>query len=57
MKKDIHNKMIFGVCSGLANEFHIDPTIVRLCFAVAAIMGVGFPVVIYIVLAMVMPSE
>lgn len=57
MKKDINNKMIFGVCSGLAKEFQIDPTIVRLCFAVAAIMGFGLPVVVYVVLAMVMPTE
>lgn len=57
MKKDISNKMIFGVCSGLAKEFQIDPTIVRLCFAVAAIMGFGLPVVVYVVLAMVMPTE
>jgi phage shock protein PspC (stress-responsive transcriptional regulator) len=57
MKKDINNKMIFGVCSGLANEFQIDPTIVRLGFAVAALMGFGIPIVVYIVLAMVMPSK
>lgn len=57
MKKDMNNKMIFGVCSGLANEFQMDPTVVRLCFAVAAIMGFGLPVVVYVVLAMVMPTE
>ena len=57
MKKDMHNKMIFGVCSGLANEFQMDPTIVRLGFAVTAIMGFGLPVVVYIVLAIVMPNK
>lgn len=57
MKKDIQNKMIFGVCSGLANEFKIDPTIVRLCFAIATIMGIGFPVIIYIIMAIIMPKK
>jgi len=57
MKKDIQNKMIFGVCSGLANEFKIDATIVRLCFALAAIMGFGLPIIIYIILAVVMPNQ
>lgn len=57
MKKDIQNKMIFGVCSGLANEFKIDATIVRLCFALAAIMGFGLPIIIYIILAVVMPKK
>jgi phage shock protein C len=57
IKKDIHNKMLFGVCSGLANEFNVDPTIVRLIFALGAFMGFGLPVIVYIVLAIVMPSN
>lgn len=57
MKKDMQNKMIFGVCSGLANEFKIDATIVRLCFALAAVMGFGLPIIIYIILAITMPNQ
>ena len=57
MKKDMQNKMLFGVCSGLANEFKVDVTFVRLGFGVAAIMGFGLPVLVYIVLAIVMPEN
>lgn len=56
MKKDLSNKMICGVCSGIAKEVNVDPTIVRALFAILALMGFGLPVIIYIVLAIVMPS-
>ncbi len=54
LQRDHDNKMIFGVCSGLANEMNIDPTIMRLIFAVATLMGFGLPILIYIVLAIIM---
>ena len=57
MKKDLSNKMIFGVCSGIAKETKIDPTIVRAAFAILALMGFGIPVIAYIVLAVVMPNK
>jgi phage shock protein C len=57
MKKDKDNAMIAGVCAGLAKEYNVDVTIVRLGFAAATLMGFGLPVVIYIVMALVMPSE
>jgi len=57
MKRDSSNKIIFGVCSGLAKEFGIDPIIVRLIFFVFTLMGVGFPILIYLILAILMPSD
>jgi len=49
-------KKLFGVCSGLANYFDLDPTIVRVAFLVAAFMfGTGF--LLYIILAFVMPDK
>ena len=57
MKKDKENGMICGVCAGLSKEFNIDITLVRLGFAVATLMGFGLPIIIYIVMALVMPSE
>lgn len=54
MKKDMSNKMIFGVCSGIAREMKTDPTIIRAIFAILTLMGFGLPVIIYIVLAVIM---
>ncbi len=49
-----HNKIIAGVCGGLANHFGWDATLVRIVFAIAAIIGVGSPGIIYLILWLVM---
>lgn len=48
-------KMIAGVCAGLAAEFGISVTIVRLAFLLSTLFGGGMGLVIYIVLWVVMP--
>ncbi len=49
-------KILFGVCGGLAERFEVDPTIVRALFALA-FLSYGFSLVIYIVLAVVLPKK
>jgi len=49
------DRMIAGVCGGLADFFNIDPTIVRLIFVLLFLTGsAGFW--IYIVLMIVVPE-
>jgi phage shock protein PspC (stress-responsive transcriptional regulator) len=50
------DKKIFGVCSGLANYFDTDPTIMRVLFVVA-FFGFGMGLLAYIIMAIVMPSK
>jgi len=50
-------KMLFGVCGGLAEYFGLDPTLIRLIFVFLAIIMVGSPLLIYIILALVMPNR
>jgi phage shock protein PspC (stress-responsive transcriptional regulator) len=50
------DKMIAGVCSGLAAYFSIDVTLVRILAVLGAIFGFGSIVVVYIVLWVVMPE-
>lgn len=50
-----NDKMIAGVCGGLARYFGIDSTIVRLVFVLAVLSGVT--PLIYLVLWIVMPEE
>ncbi|HSB66207.1 MAG TPA: PspC domain-containing protein [Anaerolineales bacterium] len=52
-----NNRMIAGVCSGLANFFGIDPTVVRLIFVAGALLGFGSFILIYLVLFIVVPEE
>jgi len=51
---DKANKKILGVCAGLANWTGMDAMIIRLIFAVATVVGVGSPVLIYILLALIL---
>ncbi len=53
VKKD---KKIAGVCSGLGEYFDIDPTIVRVLF-LASVLLFGTGVLLYIILAIVMPDD
>ena len=52
-KKD---RMICGVCRGIANYFNIDPTLVRLAFVLIA-MGAGSGILAYIIAAIIIPDE
>ena len=53
VKKD---KKIAGVCGGLGSYFDIDPTLVRVLF-LAAVLMFGTGILLYIILAIVMPDE
>lgn len=50
------DRMIGGVCGGLANYFNIDPVLVRLAFALFTISG-GSGILLYLLLLIVMPLE
>lgn len=57
LKRSQTNRMLTGVCGGIAEYMKVDPTIIRVAFAVTAILGVGAPGIIYIILVFVMPDE
>ena len=50
-----NNRMICGVCAGLAEYLGIDPTVVRLIWAALGLTGTG--IVLYIIAALVMPEN
>jgi phage shock protein PspC (stress-responsive transcriptional regulator) len=49
------DKMLGGVAGGLAEYFDIDPTLVRILFAITLFMG-GTGIIIYIILWIVVPE-
>ncbi len=49
------DKKLCGVCSGVAKYLGLDPTVVRLLWAIIGLSGAGF--VAYIIAAMVIPEE
>lgn len=56
--KSTNNKMLSGVCAGFADFIGIDPTIVRVIYALVSFFTGGFPgVIIYIMLAIIIPED
>ena len=53
--KSAVNRMICGVCGGIGEYFNIDPTIVRLLWAILVFSGPG--IFAYIVAAIIMPRR
>ena len=54
--KSRNDQKIDGVCAGIANYFGVDPTIIRLAWALFVVLG-GCGIVAYIVCALVLPRE
>ena len=48
--------MILGVCSGIADYFDIDPTIIRLLWLVAVFCA-GGGILAYLIAAIVIPED
>ena len=54
--KSIREKMIDGVCGGVAEFFNIDPTLVRLAWILFCAMG-GSGILAYLVAAIIIPRS
>jgi phage shock protein PspC (stress-responsive transcriptional regulator) len=55
MSRNANDKVLGGVCSGIAHYLKIDPTVVRVLFALVTLGGFGTGILIYIVLWIVLP--
>ena len=53
--RSTQNKMIAGVCSGLAEYINIDPTIIRVIWALVGLSGAGL--IAYLVCALIIPEK
>lgn len=56
LTKSRNNKMISGVLAGIAEYFGFDPSILRILYAIAIFFGFGSPIILYIILAIVIPE-
>ena len=60
MKKRLHrfneNKVVAGVCGGIAEYFDMDPTLIRLAWILFCALG-GSGVLAYIIAAIIIPEK
>ncbi|MCI9355070.1 MAG: PspC domain-containing protein [Firmicutes bacterium] len=51
------NKKLGGVCGGIAQCFHFEPSIVRIIFVLLVLLFRLYPIAIYMVLWAILPKE
>lgn len=52
-----NNRMIGGVCGGLAEYFDVDPTVFRVLYAIATVFTAFSGVILYLILWMIIPKK
>lgn len=55
--RDTSDKILGGVCSGIANYLNVDPAIIRLLFAIITFGGFGFGIFLYIIAWIILPAR
>ncbi len=56
LKRSVKDKMIAGICGGLADYFDIDSTLVRLVFAFTVLFA-GTGILAYLIMWIIVPKE
>lgn len=57
IKRSRRDKMLMGVCGGIAQKLGIDANLVRLVWAAFTIGGAGTPVLLYVLVGLFLPQE
>ena len=51
------NRILAGVCGGIAEYFDVDPTLIRVVYAVLTLFSAAFPgLLLYIILMILIPN-
>ena len=51
-----NQRMICGVCGGIAEYFNVDPTIIRLAWVLFSVAG-GSGLLVYFIAAIIIPED
>lgn len=58
LQRTMNDRVIAGVCGGIARRFGWDATLVRLVYVLVSIFSIAFPgILVYIILWIVMPRD
>jgi phage shock protein C len=51
------NRIIAGVCGGIADYFDVDPTLIRVIYMILSLFSAAFPgFLLYIILMIMIPN-
>lgn len=58
LRRSRSDRMLAGVCGGLATYFGIDATLLRVIYVIGSAISVAFPgIIVYVVLWLLIPEE
>ncbi len=52
-----NDKILGGVCAGIAEYLEIDPVVVRLIWVIATLFSMGLGILVYIIAWIIIPEE
>lgn len=56
-KRSLNDRMLAGVCGGLAQYLGLDPSLVRIVYAILTVFTAFAGVIIYILMWIIVPEE
>jgi phage shock protein C len=57
LRRSRNDRMVAGVCGGIARMFNMDAALVRILLVAATLLGFGTGAIIYLVAWAVVPEE
>ena len=57
LTRSLNNRMVAGVCAGLANYMEMDPTVIRLIFVLLFFVTGPGMLLAYLIMALIVPNE
>ena len=58
LRRSVHNRVIGGVCGGLAEYFDLDPVAVRVGYVLLSVLSTVFPgFLVYVLLWLLIPER
>ncbi len=57
LRRSRKNRVIAGICGGLAEYFGIDPVMARVIYVAVSVLSIAFPgILIYLILWVIIPN-
>ena len=55
--RSVANRWLGGVCGGIGEYFNVDPTVVRILYIIGTFLSMGFGLLLYIILWIIIPEK
>lgn len=56
LRRSLSDKKLFGICGGAGEFFNVDPTIIRIAYAIFTVLSGGAGILIYLLMYLIIPE-